>query len=41
MGKRITIIIAILVVLGVALFLVTAKQKRMHEPAVSQPAVAP
>jgi hypothetical protein len=41
MGKGIRIIIAIVVVLGVALFLVTAKQKQMHDAVVTKPAVAP
>jgi hypothetical protein len=40
MGKRVTIIIAAIVVLGVAFFLLTATQKQMHAPIVSQPAVA-
>lgn len=39
MGKRITIIIATVVVLAVAFFLVTATRKQMHDPVVSQPAV--
>ena len=41
MGRRITIIIAAIVVLAVAFFLLTATRKQMHNGVVSQPAVAP
>jgi hypothetical protein len=41
MGKRITIIVSALVVLGIAFFLITARQKPLHQPAVTAPAVAP
>lgn len=41
MRKRITIIIAAIVVLGVAFFLLTATRKQMHDSVVTQPAVAP
>jgi hypothetical protein len=41
MGRSIRIIIGIVIVLGVALFLVTAKEKTMHKPSVTPPAVAP
>ena len=41
MAKRVTIFVAALVVLAVALFLVTARRKHLHDPGVTAPAVAP
>jgi hypothetical protein len=41
MSKRITIIIAALVVLGVAFLLVTAQKKELHKPGVMPPAAVP
>jgi hypothetical protein len=41
MSKRITIVIAALIVLGVAFFLVTARQKSLHKPEVMSQPVAP
>lgn len=41
MGKRIVIIVSAVVVLGVAFFLATARQKSLHKPGVTAPAVAP
>ena len=41
MGKRIAIIVSAIVVLGVAFYLVTARQKSLHKPGMTAPAVAP
>jgi hypothetical protein len=41
MSKRITIVIAAIIVLGIAFFLVTAKQKSLHKPDVMAQPVAP
>jgi len=41
MSKRIAIIVAAAIVLGVAFFLTTARQKSMHKPGMAAPAVAP
>ncbi len=40
MSKQIRIVIAAVVVLGVAFFLVTARQKVLHKPGVTAPAPA-
>jgi hypothetical protein len=41
MSKRIAIIVSAAIVLGVAFFLATARQKFLHKPGVTAPAVAP
>ena len=41
MGRRIGIIIAVVVVLGVAFYLLTARDREVHKPGVVQPAVVP
>jgi hypothetical protein len=41
MSRPIRIILGIVIVLGVAFFLVTAQQKSLHKPSVTAPAVQP
>ena len=41
MSKRITIVISAIIVLAVAFWLVTARQKVMHKPGITPPAAAP
>jgi hypothetical protein len=41
MGKGIRIFMGAVIVLALALFLVTARQKHSHQPALTGPAVTP
>ena len=41
MGKRITIVIAAIVVLALAFLLVTTRRNQLHEPGATAPTVVP